>query len=457
MQSQSFAARRLSLPIWILLVITLLPVTLWFIRRLDDGSDEPLGLLALALGLMLAWRDRHSLHADTRARTIASLVLLASVATIGTLPPMLRAVMAVAGVATWFGLHRKPGITGLLVLSLPIIASLQFYAGYPLRLAAAEGSVRILDAAGLIVSRKGVGIELGGMTIGVDPACGGIRMLWHAFAAAMALAAINRTSWRATIAGGILALLLVVPANVVRATWLVLAESGRFHFAMPGHGEIGLICFCGVLIPLAWWLSKHARPGEIICICPPPHIGHRMILCLSALLAPLLMIRSTLEVTPPVAATTPVSFTFNGLTLPLSPLPSSASEMAFAKSFPGSISIHRWGDDQVILRQVTMATRRLHPSHDCLRAAGYKTTDSVVVRSNDGSEWSRFTATLGDVSLIIHERILSEQDGSSWTDVPSWYWAAVRHPLNGPWRAETLISRVDRNLTDVAIFHQPSD
>ena len=164
-----------------------------------------------------------------------------------------------------------------------------------------------------------------------------------------------------------------------------------------------------------------------------------MILSFAALLAPVLMIRSSIEVTPVAAMTTPVSFTFNGLTLPLSPLPSTAMELAFAKSFPGSISTHRWGDDQVILRQVTMATRRLHPSHDCLRAAGYETTDSVVVRSNDGSEWSRFTAKRGDESLINHERIVSESDGSSWTDVPSWYWAAVSHPLNGPWRAETLI------------------
>ena len=28
-----------------------------------------------------------------------------------------------------------------------------------------------------------------------------------------------------------------------------------------------------------------------------------------------------------------------------------------------------------------------------------------------------------------------------WTDVPAWYWSALRHPLNGPWRAETVISR----------------
>ena len=456
MQSRSFPSGRTVFPIWILLAITLLPVASWFIRRLDDGSDEPLGLLALALALILAWRDRQTLHSSTRAKTVGALALLASVASIGTLPPMLRAVIAVTGFATGFGLHRKPGITGLLVLSLPVIASLQFYAGYPLRLAAAESTVRILEAAGMIVSRKGVGIDLGGMTICVDPACSGVRMLWHASAAAMGLAAIHRATWRATVAGGVLALLLVIPANAVRATWLVLAESGRLRFAMPDHGGIGLICFCGVLIPLWWWFSKHARPGETTLVCPPPRSGHLLILCFSALLAPVLMIRSSIAVTPTAAMATPVSFTFNGLTLPLSPLPSSAAELAFATSFPGAISIHRWGDDQMILRQVTMATRRLHPSHDCLRAAGYETTDASVVRTNDGGEWSRFTATRGDVSLIIHERIVSESDGRSWTDVPSWYWAATGHPLNGPWRAETLISRADHFPTDATALHRPA-
>jgi hypothetical protein len=95
----------------------------------------------------------------------------------------------------------------------------------------------------------------------------------------------------------------------------------------------------------------------------------------------------------------------------------------------------------VILRRVTKATRKLHPSRDCLRAAGFETTDSVTVRCSDGFEWARFSATRGESRLTIHERIVSEEDGSFWIDVPAWYWSALRHPLNGPWRAETIISR----------------
>jgi hypothetical protein len=97
----------------------------------------------------------------------------------------------------------------------------------------------------------------------------------------------------------------------------------------------------------------------------------------------------------------------------------------------------------VILRRVTTATRRLHPSGDCLKAAGYELGEASVVRSTDGGEWSRFTATGDGRRLRVHERIVSERDGSSWTDVPAWFWSALRHPLNGPWRAETVIEPLE--------------
>lgn len=430
-----------EIPVWVTLACAAAPVVSWFIKRLDDGSDEPLGLLALVLALCLAWRDRRSLVASPRARTLGALTIMTSVFTLGILPPMLRATLAVAGIGTWFGIHRKPGLMGLLALSLPIVASLQFYAGYPMRLAAAEGAVRLLELSGIVVARSGVNIELGGTSIGVDPACSGIRMLWHALVAAMALSAIHRVPWRATMTGGFLAVLLVIPANVLRATWLALEESGRFHGSGLSHGNIGLVCFAVVLIPLWISLSKRAQPASPAACSPAPRRLDRLILMASALLAPWFMLRQTETVNAAVPMCAPESFTFNGLTLPLHPLPSSAEELAFASSFPGSLSSHRWGDHQVILRRVTRATRKLHPSRDCLRAAGFETTNSVTVHCSDGFEWSRFSATCGDSHLLIHERIVSERDGSTWTDVPAWYWAALRHPLNGPWRAETVISR----------------
>ena len=423
------------------MMVVWIPVAVWFVKRLDDGSDEPLGLLALACALALAWRDRASIHPHSAPRLRAGLLLFLSIASIGVLPPMIRAAIAIVGTGAWFGIHRKPALLGLFLLSLPVIASLQFNIGWPMRLATAEGTVRILELAGVVIARQGVNLEIGGLHIGVDPACGGILMLWHAMAAAMALAAFHRASWKTTFISAGLAFLLAIPTNILRTTWLVIEESGRVQPSGIGHSNIGLICFSMVLLSLWWWNSRQARPVETICIKTPAGSSAKLVLILAAIMTPWMMVRPRQQVFHALSANTPLDFTFNGVTLPLTPLPQSPGETAIAASFPGELSHHRWGDGEVILRRVTEATRRLHPSRDCLRAAGFETTRPVTARYRDSSEWSRFHASRGEDRFTVHERIVSEQDGSTWTDAPLWYWSALRHPLNGPWRAETVISR----------------
>jgi hypothetical protein len=196
-----------------------------------------------------------------------------------------------------------------------------------------------------------------------------------------------------------------------------------------------------VLLPLWIAISRRARPSHALSASSSAGTVSTGILIVAAVMAPLLMLRASQppQSFPPLEA--PAEFTFNGLTLPLHAQAPSPAESAFAASFPGSLASYRWGEDQVILRRVNRATRKLHPSADCLRAAGFSTGNSVTVVASDGSEWSKFQTELDGERLTVHERIVSEQDGSSWTDVPAWFWSALRHPLNGPWRAETVISR----------------
>jgi exosortase/archaeosortase family protein len=327
------------------------------------------------------------------------------------------------------------------VLSLPLAASMQFFLGYPLRVAAAEGTVRLLELGSLVVARTGTQIELGGHVVGVDPACGGVRMLWHALAAAMALAAIHRLTWRATFVGGLLAIVLVIPANILRATLLVVQECGYVPSLMLGHGGIGLVSFAIVLLPLWLAISSRARPASSASPQAPYVQAGNRLLMISAVLAPLLMIVTPHRPGPPDLGNGPEVFTFDGLTLPLTPLPPSPAEMAFAESFPGTLASYQWGGSQVILRRVNEATRRLHPSRDCLRAAGFETTEALTVRLGDGTDWARFHATRDGIRWTVSERITSSRNQSSWTDVSAWYWAAIRRPLNGPWQAETVISK----------------
>ena len=419
------------------------PVIWWFGKRLDDGSDEPLGLLTLALALLLAWRDRKSLHASRRARITGAALLLVSVLSLHWLPPMLRAGLAVGGLAASYGIHRRAGLVGLLALSLPVVASMQFFLGYPLRLVAAEGAVKLLKLASVVVFRSGTQIELAGQVIGVDPACGGVRMLWCALAASMALAAIHRLRWRATMIGGVAAIVLVIPANIVRAALLAVKETGRLPELMLGHDGIGLLSFAIVLLPLWWVISRAARPAVSMRVPVLSPRWERGLLVCAAGLAPLLAMATPRTPRPPDLAQGPLLFTFQGLCLPLHSLPLTATETAFARSFPGTLSSHSWGKDQVILRRVNVATRRLHPSRDCLRAAGFDTTEALTVSHGDGSQWARFHATREGERWLVHERITSSQNGSSWTDVSAWYWSALWHPLNGPWQAETVISEAD--------------
>jgi exosortase/archaeosortase family protein len=446
---------RTRVPTWLLLVLALFPPAFWYARRLNDGSDEPYGLIPLILVGLFAWRDRKTgfkpvpeggLPACRVGRSPAhaagSLMILLSVLLIPHAPPMLRAALALAGAGFMLGLHGRPALLGLLALSLPVVASLQFYAGYPMRLATAEGAVRVLQLFGVTVERSGVGLDLAGSLIGVDPACAGVRMLWQGLIAAMALAAYHRLSWLATGVAACAAMALVIPANIARAAWLALDECGRIPFSGIGHSTVGLIAFLAILLPLAVWIPRHAGKPQAASTPGQSPIARPALAC-ACLLAPILLLgpsRAAPEQLP-LGGEMPDTFTFDGVTLPLQPMRPTAEENAFAQAFPGSIGVFRRDRDQVILRRVTQATRRLHPSADCLRAAGYLTGDSITVKLGDGSVWSKFHATRNGVRLTVHERIVSETNADTWTDIPAWFWSALDRPLNGPWRAETVISR----------------
>ena len=83
---------------------------------------------------------------------------------------------------------RGAAVIALFVLSLPLIASLQFYAGYPLRAMTAEGATQLLNLFGFDVARSGVAMSWEGRTILVDAPCSWVRMLWTASFLACALA-----------------------------------------------------------------------------------------------------------------------------------------------------------------------------------------------------------------------------------------------------------------------------
>ncbi len=137
----------------------------------------------------------------------------------------------------------------------------------------------------------------------------------------------------------------------------------------------------------------------------------------------------------PAPVTWPIEFEGR----PLLPLPLSEMEASFARSFPGAIAHFQCGDDQVILRQVNRATRRLHDSATCLKASGFRIGPRTR-ETHRGGSWIRYPATRGDRTITVREQISSTQSpGSTWTDVSHWFWHASFHPDQGPWIAVTVL------------------
>ena len=154
----------------------------------------PLAALALAALGSLLWQHRQRLRAAPRlgfqAVALAGAVL--TTALHAQLPDLLVALVALLSLAVGL-LAFLPAqvavapVLGLSVLSLPLLASLQFYAGFPLRVITAEASSWLLSLA-YSVERSGSSMVVDGQLIIVDAPCSGVQMAWLGYFTACAVA-----------------------------------------------------------------------------------------------------------------------------------------------------------------------------------------------------------------------------------------------------------------------------
>lgn len=430
-------------PLLGIVVAALWPVWRWYGSRVNDGSDEPLGLLALAAVLALIAPQFRKLAAHATALWTATVLLIAYAIAGDLLPPLLRALLAVIAVGLAAGLGRAPaGVWGLLCLSLPLMASLQFYFNYPLQKATAHSAAFLLNAFPVNITVSGTLLMWQGAPVAVDPPCSGIKMLWVGGFAHFVLATRHRLGWRTLAWLSPLALLAIIGANALRAALLFPKESGAIPLPAWTHAGAGLVVFGGVLALMTWSYARLARP--LTEICPPTRPDSTSTPARAALL-----VAAALAAISPLLATDQLNAAqvrpsehvfpgwpdeFEGRALIARPL--SSQEKAFAASFPGRLGVFDDSDGRrIILRWITQATRKLHSSADCLRATG---CEIEALSPSDG--WRRFLARSEAGSMSVRERIHSQhQPGQAWRDVSAWFWAAVRSPQAGPWWAVTVI------------------
>ncbi|MDT7513773.1 exosortase Q [Rhodoferax mekongensis] len=245
-----------------LLALALWPTWWWMGQRMVDGSDDPLGLLALAALAGLLWQHRHQLSPTPRLgfqmAALAGAVL--TTALHQQLPDLVVALIGLLSVAAGLiaflpARVATAPVLGLSVLSLPLLASLQFYAGFPLRVVTAEASRCLLSIAHT-VERTGSSLVVNGQLIIVDAPCSGVQMAWLGYftACVVALAThqANKTFLlRLPIVGA-----LVLLGNVARNTVLVAAQASGTHLPAWGHDAVGLLVLAAVCSGIAWAMGR---------------------------------------------------------------------------------------------------------------------------------------------------------------------------------------------------------
>jgi hypothetical protein len=122
---------------------------------------------------------------------------------------------------------------------------------------------------------------------------------------------------------------------------------------------------------------------------------------------------------------------------PLRPLSLSEVELRFARHFPGTVARMTTGQQVLVLRTVTQATRMLHPATDCYRGLGYRIQNEQLEVQADHTRWRCFVAARGGRQVRVCERIEDAQ-GQGFTDTSAWYWASVAGQSAGPWKAFTV-------------------
>ena len=220
----------------------------WAAARVADGSDDPLGAAALAALACAVWRLAPALRATPQPGWLVLALAATTLATAAVLtaPPLFGALLAALAMAAGLRAFMPAGqallpLAGMAVLALPVVSSLQFYAGYPLRVVTAQLSTWLLQVAGMVAQRSGTAMQVEGRLIIVDAPCSGVQMVWMAYFCACAVAAFNGLGDRALLRRLPWVGVLVLCGNVLRNSVLVALEARQAVVPEAVHQGVGLM------------------------------------------------------------------------------------------------------------------------------------------------------------------------------------------------------------------------
>jgi exosortase/archaeosortase family protein len=229
------------------------PQWAWMVRRSTDGSDDPWGIVALMTLVALVIAEKRHLSFPTNTALIMSAIgMILATFTWGWLPPIMSSALAVlvgAGLMASLLPKSKPllPLLFLALLALPLVASLNFYLGYPLRWFCATCTSFLLSLFGTDVTASGASLWWNGKNILIDAPCAGIAMLWVGLYVSTLFSYLTNATTLRTLVNLVLAGALVVLGNVLRNFLLFYKESGLVPLPHWTHEAIGLLVFLFVV------------------------------------------------------------------------------------------------------------------------------------------------------------------------------------------------------------------
>ena len=228
------------------------PVWQWYGGRMLDGSDDPWGAAALlvVIALLFLRKDARLIEPKKQQRFIG--VALLYIVIFPFAPDLVRAVLAVLALSVLIldGRRGDVGLLGLLLLSLPLIASLEFFLGYPVRLVLAHFAAALIRTfSHFNVVADGTLLNLDGRIVAIDTPCSGIKMLWVGLCASLTWSAWLKLEWRASVKSLWWTLRIVFIANLTRVLVLFFKESGLTPLPDWTHTGLGIFLFgCAIAL-----------------------------------------------------------------------------------------------------------------------------------------------------------------------------------------------------------------
>jgi exosortase/archaeosortase family protein len=253
------------------------PVWPWYAARLGDSRDDLAALAALLLVVVLPGRTRAAAPPmNPRALLPSALALAAYAASFPFVPRLASALLAFLALGFAWSLWRhgtpfRPWAIGLGLLALPMASSLQFYLGYPLRIASGCVALALLRFGGAAVEREGVFLRAGDDLVMIDAPCSGLRMLWAALLLACCLAALFRLRARASLLAVGAAGALAVAGNGLRTAALFWADTRALPLPGVSHAGVGVASFA-MLAAALYTVARALAVREGRACAPSPSI-----------------------------------------------------------------------------------------------------------------------------------------------------------------------------------------